>query len=62
MDSWRLMTEPKAPELPQVHIREQKTVDLCGHEHAALRCVRERGHDGQHECPVWQRSELVRWE
>ena len=56
------MTDPKAADLPLVLTREQKTVDLCAHEHAGLRCVRERGHDGQHECPVWNRSELARWE
>lgn len=50
------------PELPRVLTDERKTVDLCGHEEPGVRCVRERGHDGQHECPMWTRPEPYRWE
>ena len=31
---------------------ERKTVDLCAAEDNGRRCIRERGHDGVHECIV----------
>ena len=30
--------------------RTSKTVELCGKEHERLRCMRTKGHDGDHEC------------
>ena len=53
--------ESNDPELPRVLIDERKTVDLCGEEHAGARCVRERGHEGQHEAVVWTRPDPLRW-
>jgi hypothetical protein len=50
------------PELPRKLTDERKTVDLCGHEKAGARCVRERGHDGLHECPLWTSELPLRWE
>jgi hypothetical protein len=48
-------------ELPRVN--ERKTVDLCSQQHGGgVRCVRERGHDGKHECPMWQHVEPLRWD
>jgi hypothetical protein len=48
-------------ELPRVS--ERKTVDLCSQQHDnRARCVRERGHDGQHECPMGQLPEPLRWD
>lgn len=41
---------------------ERKTIDLCGAEHTGARCVRERGHHGQHESPLWTTRELFRWD
>lgn len=41
---------------------ERKTIDLCEAQHRDKRCMRHRGHAGQHECPVWNRSEPVRWD
>jgi hypothetical protein len=41
---------------------ERKTVDLCGEQRGCDRCVRERGHEGHHETPRWDREEPVRWE
>jgi hypothetical protein len=41
---------------------ERKTVDLCQAQYRDKRCMRHRGHAGQHECPVWNRSEPVRWD
>ena len=45
-----------------VRMDERKTVDLCSQPHAGARCVRERGHDGQHECPLWYLVEPLRWD
>jgi hypothetical protein len=53
--------ERNEPELPPVPPDERKTVDLCGHEHQGARCIRDRGHDGLHESPRWDRSEPLRW-
>jgi hypothetical protein len=54
--------EHNDPELPRILTDERKTVDLCGAEHSGARCVRERGHEGHHECPRWDRSEPLRWD
>lgn len=50
------------PELPRVLTDERKTVDLCQHERDGARCIRKRGHDGQHESLAWNRAEPLRWE
>jgi hypothetical protein len=41
---------------------ERKTVDLCSQQQGGARCTRERGHDGQHECPMWNLIEPLRWD
>jgi hypothetical protein len=52
--------KPTTPE-PRINIPERKTTDLCGHEHRGARCVRERDHVGQHECPFWKGSQYLSW-
>ena len=42
-------------------IAERRTVDLCAHQIAKARCIREHGHDGMHECPVWYSDVPLRW-
>ena len=49
------------PELPYVVADERKTIELCLVEHRGIRCVRERGHQGHHECPRWNHVEPLRW-
>ena len=61
LDGRRATMETNDPELPRAQSDERKTIDLCTIEHQGARCVRERGHGGQHECPRWDRSELMRW-
>jgi hypothetical protein len=41
---------------------DQKTIDLCGHEHPRARCIRHRGHDGPHEAIDVTASEPLRWD
>jgi hypothetical protein len=49
------------PELSRILTDERKTVDLCAVDHKGARCVRERGHEGQHECPRYDHFEPLRW-
>lgn len=37
------------PQLLLEPFQTKKTVELCGHEHEHMRCVRTKGHDGPHE-------------
>ena len=42
-------SEDAIPEpLPEI-FQTKKTVELCGVEHARMRCTRTKGHDGPHE-------------
>jgi hypothetical protein len=52
--------KPNEPAAPRSD--ERKTVDLCGEEKRGVRCVRERGHAGPHECPRWSGHEPIRWD
>jgi hypothetical protein len=34
---------------PQPTVDERKTKELCGAEHEGVRCMRSKGHAGEHE-------------
>lgn len=38
---------------------ERKTTELCAAERAGLRCMRHKGHDGEHEALT--PSQPIRW-
>lgn len=39
-----------------------KATDLCGNEYVGARCIRQRGHEGRHECLYWQGTIPLRWD
>jgi hypothetical protein len=41
---------------------ERKATDLCGNEYVGARCIRQRGHEGRHECLYWQGTIPLRWD
>ena len=47
-----------SPSLPP----ERKATDLCGNEYVGARCIRQRGHEGRHECMYWQGTIPLRWD
>ena len=49
------------PELPRILTDDRKTIDLCNDEHRGARCTRERGHNGDHECPFWRGDQYLSW-
>ena len=68
IDAWHVawilaetVMEPKEPERTTASTDERKTIDLCGEQHRGARCFRERGHAGQHECPLSNAQAVVRW-
>ena len=40
---------------------DRRTVDLCHQERDGVRCMRHRGHDGQHECVSWRDGKELSW-
>jgi hypothetical protein len=44
-----IQNETTMKEEDSVSRDERRTVELCGEEHAGHRCIRARGHQGQHE-------------
>lgn len=56
------VTEQNKRELTPASTEDRKTVDLCGHEHHRARCIRESGHQGQHESFAWDGSAPVHWD
>ena len=43
-------------------LAERKATDLCGNEYVGARCIRQRGHEGRHECLYWQGTIPLRWD
>lgn len=41
---------------------ERKTTDLCGNEYIGAKCIRQRDHEGRHECLYWQGTIPLRWD
>ena len=42
----------------------RKTPDVCGNVYAGARCIKQRGHDGRHECVsrAGEHQHALRWD
>jgi hypothetical protein len=45
----------------QPNTKERKATDLCGEESDGARCMRHRGHDGEHVRLFWNGRHSPRW-